>query len=72
MRFSEASQTGLIRGVMGGAAGEGSDNAFIVPLKEGVSPFEGKRRTHVEGGAVFFIVVICGLLIVRRLYEAQR
>jgi hypothetical protein len=51
---------------------ERADDAFIVPIKEGVGLFEGERRTHVEGGAVFFIIVIGGLLIVRRLYEAQR
>jgi hypothetical protein len=52
--------------------GERPNNALVVPLKKDISLFESKRRRHMEGGAVFFIIVIGGLLIVRWLYEAQR
>ncbi len=51
---------------------EPTDNAFVVSLKEGVGLFEDKRRSNVEGGAVFFIIVIGGLLTVLWLYQAQR
>jgi hypothetical protein len=52
--------------------GKSPDNAFVVSLKETVDTLENERRSHVEGGAVFFIIVIGGLLTVLLLYQAQR
>ncbi len=58
--------------------GDGKDNrksandALVVPLKPMVGLFEGERRSHVEGGAIFFIIVIGGLLTVLWLHQAQR
>jgi hypothetical protein len=51
---------------------ESADNALIVPLKSAVNDLENKRRSRVEGGAIFFIIVIGGLLTVLWLYQAQR
>jgi hypothetical protein len=51
---------------------ESADDALVVPLKKKVGLFEGERRSHMEGGAVFFMIVIGGLLIVLWLYQAQR
>jgi hypothetical protein len=52
--------------------GETSNDAFVVVLKEGVNVVENERRSSVEGGAVFFIIVIGGLLTVLWLYQAKR
>lgn len=67
----------LISGQPQADGGNGKDNcecpndALVVPLKPVVGLFEGERRSHVEGGAVFFIIVIGGLLTVLWLYQTQ-
>jgi hypothetical protein len=51
---------------------EAPNHAFVVVLKEGIDTFENERRSRVEGGAVFFIIMIGGLLTVLWLYQAKR
>lgn len=51
---------------------ESSNHALVVVLKEGIDSLENERRARVEGGAVFFIIVIGGLLIVLWLHQAKR
>ena len=41
-------------------------------LKESVQRIEADDYSRAKGGAIFLIIVISGLLIVRWLYEAQR
>jgi hypothetical protein len=52
--------------------GESANDTFVVPLKPVIRCLEHERRSRVEGGAVFFIIVIGGLLTVLWLYQAQR
>jgi hypothetical protein len=51
---------------------ESSNHALVVVLKEGINALENERRSHVEGGAIFFIIVIGGLLTVLWLYQTKR
>jgi len=51
---------------------ERADDALIVRFEPAVGLFEGERRSHVEGGAIFSVIVIGGLLTVLWLHQAQR
>ena len=51
---------------------EGSNDALVVAFKERIDSLESERRSHMEGGAVFFVIEIGGLLTVLWLYQAQR
>ena len=51
---------------------ERANDALVVTLKESVQRIEADDYSRAKGGAIFLIIVISGLLIVRWLYEAQR
>jgi hypothetical protein len=51
---------------------ERTDYTLVVMLKKEVDLLENECPSRVEGGAVFFIIVIGGLLTVLWLYQAQR
>jgi hypothetical protein len=51
---------------------EASDHAFVVVFKESIDRVNRGDYSHVKGGAVFFIIVIGGLLTVLWLYQARR
>lgn len=52
--------------------GEPGDNAFVMSFNEVVGPGSKDHETHVEGGAIFFIIVAGGLLTVVYLYHTGK
>lgn len=52
--------------------GEAADNTFVVSFKDSVQRVNRGDYSRVEGGAIFWVNVIGGLLTVLWLYQAQR
>jgi hypothetical protein len=51
---------------------EASNDAFVVTFEHSVDRFEGGDYAGMEGGAVFFVIVIGGRLSALGLHQAQR